>query len=113
MTTYRLRVTRSKKPQSSNMALIHWDVFEEKILTETFSTLKDARAYAIRLMDDDHKIHDIQISNPHYMDVWQVYTGVVRANGRYRWSASRKAKTIGRNNYINKDGTISKNVYRV
>lgn len=108
MTTYKLMVTWSKRPSANKTVLGHDDFFTEKILPKTFPTLKDARAYAVRLMDDDRKIHDIQISNPHYMDVWQVYTGVKRANGRYYWYAIRPRQTVGHGHYINKDGTISK-----
>lgn len=86
--------------------------FKKKEVPRLFDTLTKARAYAIRMMDEDYTIHDVQVSNPKYLDEWQVYTGVERADdGKYYWSAIRPDDTIGAGNYVNKDGSISKRKY--
>ena len=113
MTTYKVKIVWSKKPSSSKAFLMHDDYFTERIVPKTFLSLKDARAYAIKRMDNDRRIFNVQISNPKYADIWQVATDVARAeNGKYYWDAVRPWQTVGAGHYLNKDGTISKNIYR-
>lgn len=86
--------------------------FKTEIIPKLFDTLTKARAYAIKMMDEDYRIHHVQVSNPKYMDEWQVYTGVDRADdGKYYWSAIRSDDTIGAGNYVNKNGSVSKRKY--
>ena len=116
MTTYNLLAVYTKN-NKSNFAVLpngYGDFFEERLVPKHFSALKDARAYAIKMMDNDRRIYEVQVSNPKYADVWQVATCVSRTDdGKYYWYAVRPRDTVGAGHYLNKDGTISKNVYRV
>lgn len=113
MTTYKVKIVWSKKPPANKVILTHYDYFKEEIVPKIFRSLKDARAYAIRKMDSDRRISHVDVSNPKYLDVWQVATCVYRAdNGRYYWYAIRPHQTVGAGHYLNKDGTISKDIYR-
>lgn len=114
MTTYKIRLVYNKMygkkmPDVAVMPSAYSQIFKEVEVPKTFDTLTKARAYAVKMMDEDARIFDVQISNPHYLDVWQAYTGVSRTNdGRYFWSAIRPRRTVGAGHLVNKDGTLSK-----
>lgn len=111
MTTYKLRLVydRSYKMTKGKSSYGYDDYFRDVDIPKSFDSLTKARSYAIRLMDDDRRIHDVQVSNPKYLDVWQVYTGVQRTDdGKYYWSAIRPSRTVGAGHLVNKDGSLSK-----
>lgn len=107
MTKYMLKLTYPK-------SVVTDSIFISRYIRENYYTLTKARARAIREMENDPMIIDVQISNPKYLDVWQVYTGVKRdrATGKYYWHAIRPHDTVGNGHYVNKDGSLSKTKYR-
>ena len=114
MTTYKIRLVYNKMygKKMPTMAVLpsgYGKFFKDVDVPITFDSLTKARAYAVKMMDEDRRIYDVQISNPHYLDVWQVYTGVKRTHdGKYYWSAIHPHRTVGADHLVNKDGTLSK-----
>ena len=114
MTTYKIRLTYDKMygKKMPTMAVLpsgYGNFFKDVDVPVTFDSLTKARAYAVKMMDEDRRIYEVQISNPHYLDVWQVFTGVKRTdNGKYYWSAIHPRRTVGADHLVNKDGSLSK-----
>ena len=84
------------------------------IVDKVFDSQKKARAYAVKWMEAMPDITEFEMSNPKYMDVWQVRSYIRRTNdGGYYWSAlyPYAGWQKGSGHYINKDGSLSKKAY--
>lgn len=89
--------------------------WSKRVDPKVFYTQKDARRYAIKMMDAMKNIRYFEMSNPDFADIWQVTSSINRTDdGKgFYWSALKPYAGWyrGSGHYINADGSISKKEY--